>query len=231
MTMARNENLFLPIWLEYYSKYFDKIVVINDRTTDGSIEECKKKYDFEEIKIKPPVKEEYLKFRLKRVEKIREQFLTDHNNYKYVVFADTDEFIVADPDRYLGLDQYLHQATDQYVYCTGREIVPEEANIVWEEPILKQRSKWWKHIACYKPAISRVNMEYGNGFHYDERDRAMAAKKNIDLGQHIMDLADPDVYLIHLKAIEKGLEKKRPNSHLPMNPQDPTEIPEKWKVI
>ena len=134
MTMARDEGLFLPLWLKYYSKYFEKIVVINDRTKDGSIEECKKEYDFEEVKTEPIEGEPYLKFRVRTVEKVRERLL---KNYKYIVFADADEFIVADPDKYLGLNQYLHQLSDQYVYCTGREVAPEETNIIWEEPILE----------------------------------------------------------------------------------------------
>ena len=66
MTMVKNEKKLLPVWLNYYQKYFEKLFVLDDGSTDGSIEECQKKFDFEVIPANA-FDEEYLN---KRVEKV-----------------------------------------------------------------------------------------------------------------------------------------------------------------
>jgi len=45
-TMVKNEKWFLPLWLNYYSKFFNEkdLYVLNHFSTDGSVEKCKEIY-------------------------------------------------------------------------------------------------------------------------------------------------------------------------------------------
>ena len=45
-TMVKNEKWFLPIWLNYYSKFFDErdIYIIDHTSNDGSIQMVKDQY-------------------------------------------------------------------------------------------------------------------------------------------------------------------------------------------
>ena len=206
-TMVRDEKILLPVWEKYYRQFFKNVHIINHN-------------------LKHQGKTEYLKYRVKTISEYQKKLL---QKFDWVVFVDVDEFLVPDPDKYSGLDDFINKAWGSYIYCTGREVLQEkdEKAIDWSKPILTQRTYWWPHIACYKPAISQVELEYPHGFHYAKRDLKDARSRNRDFKGHIKSLANPDIYLIHLKQIDRDLVRTRARPKV--NAEGKQLIPDKWK--
>ena len=206
-TMVRDEKVLLPVWEKYYRRFFKNVHIINHNTkdSDGKV---------------------YLDYRVKVISEYQKKLL---QRFDWVVFVDVDEFLVPDPDKYSGLDDFINKAWGSYIYCTGREILQEEEEkpIDWNKPILAQRTYWWPHIACYKPAISQVELDYANGFHYAKRDLKDANSKGRHFKEHIQNIANPDIYLIHIKQIDRDLVRTRARPKA--NVEGKQLIPDKWK--
>ena len=231
-TITQNEPIFLPAWLKYYSRYFDDIHIFNHNTTDGSVEKAHKSFKFTEHKI-DNTSSYNPQFMLNMGKDAQRLLLKD---YDVVLFAETDEFILADPDKYTGLDDFIKQMKDDYVYATGREVfqLDEEKKLDWEKPLLTQRSAWWPHIAYYKPTISKVPLDWAKGFHYIKKE--INNTSGLGLGEYIKSIATPDIYMVHLQKIDwdtfcsRGRFKKdKAHFHIGINEKEL--IPDKWKKV
>jgi len=240
-TMVKNEDVFLPLWLKHYSKYFKNIHVLNNNTTDGSVEKAHKKFDFTEHKITKEINYGIEEMRNMGID--GQRMLFEKYGYDLVVFAEADEFIVADPDKYSGLDDFVLQMKSDYVFNTGKEVLQldNEKAIDWDKPILAQRSVWWPHPSYHKPTISKIPLNWVDGFHYLEEtvgefNNYKKRTKNMGLGEYIKAIACPDVYMIHLQKVDwetfcnRGRFKKdKDHFHIGMGEKE--KIPKKWKKI
>jgi len=234
-TMVKNEPIMLPLWLKYYSRYFDDLYVFNNNTSDGSVGRAHKKFKFTEYKVTEDVG-----FKLGAMVKMGKegQKKIFDMGYDIVIFAESDEFILADPNKYSGLDEFVLGMKEDYVYATGREVFQrdEEKAIDWDKPILAQRSIWWPHPSYHKPTISKVLLDWADGFHYLESEVEIASKIGLGLGEHIKEIACPDVFMVHLQKIDwdafcgRGrFRKDKAHFHIGMN--EKMKIPEKWKKV
>ena len=194
-TIVHNERVFLPIWLSYYSRYFDgkDIYVINHNLGDDSVAEAKKKHKFNEEVFKT----EDVFNHTTLAHKVREKQQELLKKYKCVLFAEADEIIVPDPGSYGNLTDYINELPTDYVRCTGYDIVQNielETPLDLTRPILKQRDFWSKQDSMNKPLLSKVSLNWNHGFH------------TID-GENIE--PDPKLYLLHLKRMDWGVFKQR----------------------
>lgn len=235
-TMVKNENILLPLWLKYYSKYFKNIHVLNHNSTDGSVEKAHRDFDFTEHKIVNDAV--YNSNQMRKMGINGQRMLFDDYGYDVVVFAECDEFILVDPEKYSGLSEFILQMEEDYVYCTGREVLQldKEAAIDWDRPILAQRSIWWPHPSYHKPVISKVPSDWVIGFHYLRSEQGRAEKSPLELGEYIKSIACPDVYMVHLQKVDWELFSSRgrfkgDKSQFQIGINEKEEIPEKWKGL
>jgi uncharacterized protein YxjI len=161
-TMARNERVFLPIWLNYYSKFFpqEDIFVLDHLTDDGSTENLK--CNVLRLDYELAYDEEW------RVTTFQNKVKELLSSYECVICTDTDELLFS-PN--LPLDKLIDEflLTDQFfLTCTGYEIMQNEQletafNV--NGGLLKQRSFWFRNGGMDKSLITKIPLYWELGFH------------------------------------------------------------------
>lgn len=182
ITIVHNEALLFPIWLRYYTQFFDPadIYVLDNETSDGST----RRDGF----VRIPVEQKRVDhaWMLRTIQDLQHELV---GRYGLVMVTDVDEIVAPVPQ--IGtLDQYLDRFDDEYVNCLGYEVLhmrDREAPLDLDRPILGQRRWWFAGDAYDKPAVATVPMEWTPGLHHRK-----------DLETRI----DPDLRLIHLHRMD-----------------------------
>ena len=203
--MVQNEKIFLPIWLKYYTKFFDgdDIFVFDHRSTDGSVEECAGSYKFRTIRLDYPYSFDHKWF----------QFVAEYTHdkllefYEYVIFTDIDEILFANHEKYKGLDDYINRLKEDNVSCVGYELIhikDKEEIFDIEKPVLAQRKYWYRTIWYDKTLIGNTPLKWVIGFHRVSRKSPPQ---------------DKDLLLIHLHKLDFDMcwNKSLERSKLPWN--------------
>jgi hypothetical protein len=190
-TIVKNESVFFPIWLRYYSQFFDAgdIYVLDHETTDGSTDGSG--FNREIVRYRFVEDATWLTDTVKA----RQRELLE--SYEIVLFCDADEIIAPNPLKYDGLGDYIDRMTAEYVNCRGVEVIhmrDTEPPIDLSRPILEQRSWWFRNYIYSKPLLSRIPMNWVKGFHHR------------DDGTSNQDLA---LNLIHLHRMDYELTRAR----------------------
>jgi hypothetical protein len=182
MTMVHNEAVFLPIWLAYYSRFFEPedIFVLDNDSTDGSTEGD----GF--VRIPAPHDTVDHAWMARTLERFQHELL---DRYEIVLVTEVDE-IVAPVTEWGTLGEYLDGFDEEWVNCLCYEILhmkEEEPSIRLDQPILEQRRYWYPNDGYDKPAVATVPMSWGLGLH--------------GRGDHQAKI-DPDLRLIHLHRMD-----------------------------
>ena len=162
-TIVHNERFFLPLWLKYYSQVADVIHVLDHASTDGSIEESAKHYDFQVIRIAKSFLWKYED--TNSIVKVHQALLVE--SYDMVIFSDVDEFMV--PTAHGNLREYIEAMTESYTRCEGWDVVQdrkEEQALDLSKPILGQRMYMKRSTLYDKPLIASVPLDWSIGCHY-----------------------------------------------------------------
>ena len=159
LTFVKNEKVFLPIWLKYYSKYFnvEDIYVIDHESDDGSLEECLKRYKFNVIKVHNEYYDDI--WRLKTAYQKHAELL---QRYEYVLYTDADEIVIPDPSKYRDLKDYITRHDTDCVACVAYELIhlrERESPIDLGRPILEQRKYWYYNGFYNKSPLLRIPLE------------------------------------------------------------------------
>jgi hypothetical protein len=188
-TIVQNEAVFLPIWLRYYRRYFDRsdLYVLDHASDDGSTanigEHC--------IPLRVHRDKSFDHAWLKGTVSAFQAFLL--RSYERVLFAEADEFVVADPTIYAGLGDYNGRCRAPLACCTGFEVVhypDEEPPLRFDRPILAQRKYWHPSRDYSKPLLASVPTSWCIGFH-----------RSLDCP----DLQpDRHLFLVHLHRVDYG---------------------------
>jgi hypothetical protein len=186
-TIVQNESVFLPLWLQYYERYFDRIdlYVLDHNSDDGSTAAVGARCNLLRVHREKSFDHEWLNGTVTAFQ----AFLL--RSYERVLFAESDEIVVADPALYVGLDDYIERCHNQVARCTGFEVVhypDEEPALHFDRPILAQRQYWHASRMYCKPLLSAVPMSWSLGFH--------EAPGFPDLRP------DPNLVLVHLHRID-----------------------------
>ena len=205
ITMVHNEPVFLPIWLRYYSRFFDPrdIYVLDNETTDGSTAG--------DGFVRIPVAQDRVDhtWMVRTIEGLQHELL---GRYDVVVVTDVDEIIAPTP--VLGsLGEYLDRFDEEFVNCLGYELLhfkDSEAPLRLDQPILHQRRHWYFNGAYDKAALATVPMQWRPGFH---------GRADFNFNP------DPDLRLIHLHRMDYEIcrERHRTRSKRPWAPVDARE--------
>jgi hypothetical protein len=182
ITITHNEALFFPIWLRYYSAFFDPgdIYVLDHDSTDGSTEG----EGFVRIRISHDTFDNL--WMVEHVERLQRQLL---ERYDVVLVTDVDE-IVAPLPSWGSLTQYIDRFDEPYVNCIGYELIhmaDRERAFDPAAKVLDQRSYWYPNVLYDKPALASEPLRWQPGFH-----RTLDRKVRLD----------PDLFLIHLHRLD-----------------------------
>ena len=200
ITCVRNESYFLPIWLAYYSKYFtnEDIYVIDNDSTDGSTDNLScNVIDFHtDYFTDTPLL-------TKKVNELHTELLED---YEFVIYTDIDEMIVPKDGSTLG--EFLQRALEsdrRFYTCTGYNVyhvADEEPDIDLDKPILRQRKYMFKDTGYDKTLISRVQPNWGLGFHDANNFDGISVEDEDGNVTRIFETGKPNhndgIYLLHL---------------------------------
>jgi hypothetical protein len=187
--MARDEAIFLPIFLRYYSQFFapEDIYLLDHGSTDGSTDG--------EGFVRIPVERDTVD-NAWRVEQMQSHQRTLLESYDVVLSVDTDEIVAPDP-AWGTLGEYLSGFQEEWVNCLGYEVLhlpDREPPLDQSRPVLDQRDYWFAADGYDKPALATAPTPWGIGFHGREDGQL-----NLD----------PDLHLIHLHRIDYEICQER----------------------
>jgi hypothetical protein len=191
ITMAYNESAFLPIWLSHYGSALGhaNLFVIDDGSTDGSASD-RDSYNY--LRKERSVFDEDDRALL--ISEFHKQLL---NVYDIVIYTDVDELIVVDPKLGVSLAGYLARDDFDYKTTVGFNVlhdVKSEPSISLDRPLFAQRRYVQFSIGYCKPAVSKVPMNWGAGFHFN---RGRPHKFDVNL------------LLFHLRAMDAETARAR----------------------
>jgi hypothetical protein len=188
--MVYNESVNLPIWLRHYRRTAPTatLFVIDHASDDGST-------DHVQAANKIPLpREEMDEWNRTRFINFLQRGLLEF--YDVVIYTDCDELIVPDPAVSPSLEAHLAARSYDYAAPVGLNIlhlVDVEPPIELDRPLLSQRRYCQFQSRMCKPVITRIPLAWEPGFH--ECDKPV----------HI----DPDLYLFHTKAMDRGCALNR----------------------
>jgi hypothetical protein len=201
VTMVHNESVFLPLWLRYYSRFFDPadVYVLDNDSTDGSTGAG----GFVRIPVAHDTVDHT--WMVRTIERLQHALL---ERYDMVLVTDVDEIVAPAPG--LGtLGDYLDHFDEEWVNCLGYELlhVRGEPPLRLDAPILGQRRHWFFNDGYNKAALATVPLRFKPGFHG-------RADQHFNL--------EPDLRLIHLHRMDREIcrERHRVRRRKPWAPDD-----------
>ena len=182
LTIVRDEPVFLPIWLRYYSRFFppEDLYVLDHGTSDGSTDGG----GFVRIPVRHDTVDH--SWMVRTIEDHQHELI---ERYDVVVVTDVDEIVAPHPA--LGtLADYIDCLEEGYVNCLGYELihlVDREGPFDPARNVLDQRGHWFASDIYDKPALATEPMRWVPGFHRSAELRMRP---------------DPDLRLIHLHRMD-----------------------------
>ena len=182
LTIVRDESVFLPIWLRYYSQFFppEDLYVLDHGTSDSSTDGG----GFVRIPVSHDTVDHT--WMVRTIEDHQHELI---ERYDVVVVTDVDEIVAPHPE--LGtLADYIDRLEEPYVNCLGYELIhliDREGPFDPSRKVLDQRGYWFANEIYDKPALATEPMRWVQGFH-----RSAELKMR----------PDPDLRLIHLHRMD-----------------------------
>lgn len=198
LTLVRDEQVFLPVWLRYYGQFFraeDRYVLDND-SRDGSTTGI----DAVVRAVPSPVAFDHQWMAEVVNGEVARLFAA---GYRAVLYADADELVVAaDGD----LPRYLTVPPAGVAYRTqGYHVAQtqDEPALDWTQPIGPQRARWVRDPFFDKPLILHTPVRFVMGEHYlwppgvTEGNEPMVAAYTEEVA-----VRDPNLFLAHLHRVD-----------------------------
>lgn len=161
-TIVKNESYFLPIWINYYKRFFDisDIYVLDHQSDDGSTNNL----DVNIIRVTNELHFDH-QWLLETVSNFQKKLLQE---YRAVLFAEADEIIYTlNNDLDKSIDIFLSSQFD-YVTCKGYEIIQNletEKSLGHNDSIISNRDYWFENSHYNKTLLSKVPLNWIWGFH------------------------------------------------------------------
>lgn len=182
ITIVRDESVFFPIWLRYYSRFFgpDDIYVLDHDTSDGSTAG--------DGFVRIPVTHDTVDhtWMVRTMEEHQHELL---DRYDVVLVTDVDEIVAPRPE-FGTLADYIDTFEEEFVNCLGYELihmVDREEPFDPSRKMLEQRGYWFANDLYDKPALATQPLAWVPGFH-----------RTADLSMR----PEPDLFMIHLHRMD-----------------------------
>lgn len=224
-TMWQNDLVGLDLWLKYYRSQFDDVLILCFSTNPKyypELESRNVKYEVLEGESWDDPERSNHMLRNKQQELLKE--------YDWVLYCNLDEFLIPDPKRFKNIKELI--ASRYYIPSECFEVVqlPEDKEIDYSQPFLKQRQSWIKNENMNKVLLSCVPLSWNNGQHQINEVNSEVSR----------DFTNTGLYLIHTKHADSKTEgrelgpmKRQPDAYtmekLRDNKIDP--IPEPFKEL
>ena len=162
ITCAYNEDKFLPIWLDYYTRELgsENLYVVDDGSNVPI-------HSFFPNALRVPRAEHFSAFRPWQLATGMQNLLFSLG-YEVVIFADVDEFIIPCREQYQGLQHFFHENKADVYTTVGLEIpqnLNSESSLDWTKPIFQQR-RYCRFSTTYcKSQITRKPWDWVNHLH------------------------------------------------------------------
>ena len=186
----------LPLWVRYYKKHFNKLILIQwEKAKLEEYEDC----DIYNLKSNDADKH------LLELPTFFEKFLLE---YDVLCYAGIDEFVMVDPE-HGTLKEYMENMGDQATATGWSPRHIDEPDIDLTKPILRQRNKWSFDPTYSKTPLMRKPLNYMAGMHYTKEifEKARGGKK-VAPQTLINKMADPKLLLLHLQRVDKKMYEK-----------------------
>jgi hypothetical protein len=162
-TIVKDEDYFLPIWMNYYSQYFDKsdIYILDHNTIGNSTKNLNVnviKIDYSELFNHSWLVSTVKEYQLKLFEK-----------YEIVVFTEIDEILYSTLNPFDKIIDEFYESDMNYISCIGYEIMQDlqkEVSIKVGDSIAKKRKYWYRMESYDKTLISKIPLDWQIGFHF-----------------------------------------------------------------
>lgn len=208
-TITRNEPFWLRVWCNYYCDSFDQkdVYIIDNSTTDGSVEHVKQMYPNINI-VDAPSNKMFDSLWLKRTVERQQRLLL--NTYSAVLFAETDEFLIPD-EHHKNIHEYcvgfVNDASKVSVRAKGVAVIHQHDKESPTAPspgalLLSDRNSMWACPDYNKTLITKVPLTYGKGFHYAYKTTD-TTKKDVDKP------IEPDLFMLHGWQIDLDMYHQR----------------------
>ncbi|MGO3517596.1 MAG: glycosyltransferase family 2 protein [Acetobacter cibinongensis] len=181
-TMVYNEHTMLPVWARYYVRQVGAgNVYVLDHGSDflPDLPGCTvihlPRHELDEIE------------RARQVQCFQQKLL---ENYRFVLFTDCDEMLVARPSCYGSLVDYVQKSSHATIRCVGVDVIqhtPDLPPVDWSKPILMQRPYGAIRPWSCKTLLSAVPLTWVPGFHTAQQTAYL----------------DEDLWMLHLKYADE----------------------------
>lgn len=193
-TVVQNDMTLLEVWIKYYHRYFDDILVFCNTTKEEhyqDLENFKEKYGIQYDLTGMPTIDPGLE--VVTLREIQKKLLENH---RWVLFCDIDEFIVADPKKYKDLKDLMRKTRKKWVPCEAFDVVKwgDEKQIDYTQSYLVQREFWVKSPSYNKIILSKVPLEWNDGCHQIAGVPSVVSTAFTDTGLYLIHLKHADLY-------------------------------------
>ena len=191
LTMAYNEGEMLGRWVDYYQTQLgpDSVMVLDHGSTDGAPQALTRVPVLPLPRRLPPHqgKNWFDPQRTRMVNWIAAGLL---EYYDVVIYADTDEFLLAEPSKYGSLLDFIDDHDEPFIAGVGLNVLHDTENeppLDPAAPVLAQRRLAMFVPSLCKPLIRRSPKPWSAAFH----------------GARQWYRVSPDLYVVHLKFADR----------------------------
>lgn len=191
-TIVNNENIFLPIWLEHYRKYFnpEDIFILDHDTTDGSTSGLD--VNVQKISYPQTFHHDWLRGQ------VQEELKRLLGTYERVLFAEADEIVWHHGQ---PLDEFMDTFEGDMARCAGWGLIHDidsEPDLEPGEKILNRKYSSVQSVYG-KTLITKVPLAWVKGFH--ELAGNHWPEKGMNNGSN--PVMTPDLHLLHLRHMDR----------------------------
>ena len=190
-TMWQNDLVGLDLWLKYYQKQFDDVLILCFSTNPKYFPELEKRNVKYEL-LEGEGWDDPGRTNIMLCEKQRELL----KEYDWVLFCNLDEFLVPNPRWYKSIRKLIESR--YYIPAECFEVIQlsDDKEIDYSQPLLRQRQHWVKNKNMNKVLLSSVPLSWNEGQH-------QIAEVSSEMS---MNFENTDLYLVHLKHADSKTE-------------------------
>lgn len=190
----QNDLIAVELWLSYYCKYFDNVLLMPfnlKKKAENKLKQLQNKYKFR-YEILSRYGDDSLRdgepWSFAKIVNEKQAKLIEE--YDWVMYTNIDEFMVT-TRKYKDLRELMDKSKKEMIPSCGYDIiqVKGEGPLDYSKPILEQRRYWIKNRNYNKTLLARVCMDWAEGAH--------RLKSSSD--DHTRAITSNELYLIHLK--------------------------------